>query len=329
VVVCRYFCSTTKAAGDAVGILAGFPDGLSSLSVYPSAGATVMHQVNLQQRDRAAYTLAKDHLLQSGARKGVTPELIEKYLHLSRPRPDTLAGLYEHMLESAQSANMKAGVIGGSIGGVANLGPVLCDFEPAEVLEKYRSGWEGVLDDIVAQLKPRGSMHRTSRSIWPRYCRSVLSGARFLSQFSTADDFYRWVDLFDEDERARPALPLLLAQEIEGFGFALACDLLNGLGYENFSKPDVHVKDIFGGLGLCAKGAGDYEVFRAVGRLARNAGVTPYNADKLFWLVGSGYFYDDPHIGNKGRIGRHKKEFIEVARERLEPMSHAEAPRTS
>jgi len=91
----------------------------------------------------------------------------------------------------------------------------------------------------------------------------------------------------------------------------------------------VHVKDIFGSLGLCPPGAGDYEVFRAVGRLARNAGVTPYNADKLFWLVGSGYFYDDPHIGNKGRIGRHKKEFIEIARERLEPMRHAEAPRTS
>jgi hypothetical protein len=284
--------------------------------------------VNQQELDIAAYALAKGFLLQSGAGKGVTPELIEKYLHLSTPRPDTLAGLYEHMLESAQSANMKAGVIGGSIGGVGTLGRVLCNFEPAEVLEKYHSGWEGVLDDIVAQLKPRGSVPRTSRSIWPRYCRSVLSGASFLSQFSTAADFYRWVDLFDGDERARPALPLLLAQEIDGFGFALACDFLNGLGYENFSKPDVHVKDIFGSLELCPPGAGDYEVFRAVGRLARNAGVTPYNADKLFWLVGSGYFYDDPHVGNKGRIGRHKKEFIEVARERLEPLRHAEAPRT-
>ena len=57
--------------------------------------------------------------------------------------------------------------------------------------------------------------------------------------------------------------------------------------------------------------------------MAHNADVTPYNADKLFWLVGSGHFYDDPHIGNKGRIGRHKKGFIEVARERLEPMRHA------
>ncbi len=152
-----------------------------------------MHQVNQQEFDRAAYTLAKDFLLQSGASKGVTPELIENYLHLLSPRPDTLAGLYEHILESAQSANMNTGVIGGSIGGVGKLGPLLCDFDPTKVLEKYRSGWEDVLDDIVAQLKPRGSVPRTPRSIWPRYCRSVLSGARFLSQFSTADDFYGWI----------------------------------------------------------------------------------------------------------------------------------------
>jgi hypothetical protein len=305
-------------AVDAGGILASFPDGLSSLSVYPSGGATLMHQVSQQVLNRAAYTLAKDFLLQSGASEGVTPELIEKYLHLSAPRPDTLAALYERMLESAQSGNMNAGVIGGSIGGVANLGPVLCDFEPAKVLEKYRSGWEGVLDDIVAQLKPRGSVPRTSRSIWPRYCRSILSGARFLSQFSTADDFYRWVDLFDEDERARPALPLLLAQEIEGVGFALACDFIMGLGYENFSKPDVHVKEIFWALGLSPFGTSDYEVFRAVARVARNAGITPYNVDKLFWLIGSGYFYDDPHVGKQGRIGSQKQGFIEVAKEQLE-----------
>jgi hypothetical protein len=221
-------------------------------------------------------------------------------------------------LESAQSANMKAGVIGGSIGGVGNLGPVLCDFHPLRVLEKYRSGWEGVLDDIVAQLKPRGSVPRTPRSIWPRYCRSILSGASFLSRFSSAEDFYGWVDSFDEDERSRPALPLLLAQEIEGFGFALACDFLKELGYETFSKPDVHVKDILRALGLSPWGTTDYEVLRAVARVARNAGVTPYSVDKLFWLIGSGNFYEDPHVGNRGRIGSKKEEFIEVAKAQLE-----------
>jgi hypothetical protein len=305
-------------AVDAVGILASSPNGLSSLSVYPCAGATVMHQVNQQDLAKAAYTLAKDFLLQSGAGEGVTPELIEKYLHLSAPRPDTLAGLYEHILESAQSANMKAGVIGGSIGGVGRLAPVLCDFEPAEVLEKHRSGWEGVLDDIVTHLKPRGRVSRTSRSIWPRYCRTVLSGAGFLSRFSSAEEFYEWVGFFDADERARPALPLLLAQEIEGIGFALACDFMMGLGYENFSKPDVHVKEIFWAIGLSPLGTSDYEVFKDVARVARNVGVTPYVVDKLFWLIGSGYFYDDPHIGKQGRIGSQKKRFIEVAKEQLE-----------
>jgi hypothetical protein len=137
--------------------------------------------VSQRELDRTAYALAKDFLLWTSVDNGVTPELIEKYLHLSTPRPDTLAGIYEHMLESAQNANMKAGVVGGSIGGVGSLHPVLCDFEPALVLEKYCSDWEGVLDDIVAQLKPRGSIPRTLKSIWPRYCRSALSGARFLS----------------------------------------------------------------------------------------------------------------------------------------------------
>jgi hypothetical protein len=283
--------------------------------------------VSQQDLDRVAYALAKDYLLRSGADKGVTPELVEKYLHLDKTtRPQTMAGLYERMLGSAQSANMKAGVIGGSIGGVGNLGPVLCSFEPSRVLEKYQSDWEEVLDDVVAQLKPRGSVRRTPRSIWPRYCRTILSGAKFLVQFESANDFYEFVDFFDEDERARAGLPLLLDREIEGFGFALACDFVMGLGYENFSKPDVHIKDIFGGLGLCPWGSSDYEVFKAVARVARNSGVTPYSVDRLFWLIGSGYVHEESHIGNKGKISSRKKEFIEVAQTKLDSLREVESP---
>jgi len=39
--------------------------------------------------------------------------------------------------------------------------------------------------------------------------------------------------------------------------------------------------------------------------------------DKLFWLIGSGYFYNDKHIGKDGRIGSHKKDFITQARKAL------------
>jgi hypothetical protein len=288
--------------------------------------------VKQRELDRAAYALAKDFLLRAGADEGVTLELIERYLHISTPRPDTLAGLYEGMLESAQNADRRKNVIGGSIGGVHNLRRVLCEFEPVVVLEEYRSsGWEGVLNDIVNHLKPRGSISRTPQGIWPRYCRTILSSAKFFSQFESADDFYEWVDFFDKDERARPALPMLLAQEVDGVGFALACDFLMGLGYENFSKPDVHIKEIFQGIGLCPEGSSDYEVFKTVARVARNVGGTPHEVDKVFWLVGSGYFYDDPHIGKKGRIGwpkERKERFIAIARSRLDQMREEEAPST-
>jgi hypothetical protein len=286
--------------------------------------------MNQQELDRAAYALARDLLLRSGADKGVTPELVEKYLQPSTPQPDTLAGLYERMLESAQNANMRSGVIGGSIGGVRQLGRVLCDFEPALVLKKYASGWESVLEDIVVQLKPRGSIRRTARSIWPQYCRTILSAAKFMGQFASADDFYEWVGSFERlDERARPALPMLLDQQIDGFGFALACDFVKELGYENFSKPDAHIKNIFWALGLSPWGISDYEVFKAVARVARNVGVTPYSVDKLFWLIGSGYFYLDPHLDNNGRIGSLKKQFIEVGQTKLDPTHHAGTLRTT
>jgi hypothetical protein len=46
--------------------------------------------------------------------------------------------------------------------------------------------------------------------------------------------------------------------------------------------------------------------------------VSAYNADKVFWLIGSGYFYEDQHIGNDGRIGTRKTEFIEYAKPLLD-----------
>ena len=85
----------------------------------------------------------------------------------------------------------------------------------------------------------------------------------------------------------------------------------------------MHIKDIFWSLGLCPVDSSDYEVFKAVVRMAGNARVTTYNVDKLFWLIGSGYFYDDPYVGHNGRIGGRKKESIAAAQAELGPSQHA------
>ena len=268
--------------------------------------------------DRKAYELAKSYL-PSLEIPGVTQTLIEKYLNpLSlNPKPTSKEELYCRILEHAQNANMKAGVIGGSIGGVDKLATVLYGFNPKEVLAEYGDNWQAVLDHIVKELKPRGQIRRTPQSIWPQYCRTIISAAEFIEQFASAEDFFRWIDFFDRDDRARASLPMLLSHEIEGFGFALSCDFLKELGYIKFPKPDVHLRDIFTALELCENGKDDYQLFKAIIRVAIHSNVTPYNADKVFWLIGSGYFYQDPMIGSNGRVGSHKKDFIEFARSKL------------
>jgi hypothetical protein len=265
--------------------------------------------------DKKAYQLAKDYLPSRNI-EGVTVELIEKYLNplTLEPKPTSKEGLYQRILESAQNANMKAGVIGRAIDGIDNLAVVLENFNPKAVIDKYSDDWEAVLNDIVEKLKPRGKIRRTSRAIWPHYCQTILSAANFIEQFSSASDFFSWVDFFDRDDRARASLPMLLSQEIEGFGFALSCDFLKEMGYVNFPKPDVHLRDIFTTLRLCQEKADDYQLFKSVIRVAGHAGVSAYNADKVFWLIGSGYFYSDRHIGNQGRIGSQKRDFVNYAK---------------
>ena len=265
--------------------------------------------------DRKAYELAKNYLL-SWNIPGVTVSLVKRYFNPHEPclmRPATKNEIYRRILESAQNANMRAGVIGKAIGGVGRLALVLEGFNPKAVIDKY-ANWEAILKDIEEKLEPKGKIRKTPRSIWPLYCRSILSAANFIEQFSSESEFFRWVDFFDSDNRARASLPMLLSQEIEGLGFPLSCDFLKEMGYVNFPKPDVHLRDIFTALCLCPDKPSDYQLFKAIVRVAAHAGVSPYNADKVFWLIGSGYFYYDPHIGNQGRVGSRKKEFIEYAK---------------
>ncbi len=263
--------------------------------------------------DKEAYRLARDFWPNQGL-AGITATLIEKYLDPTlSPKPTSMNGIYQGILESAQNANMKASVIGKAIGGVERLSGVLDRFNPRTVVTRYDGDWESVLDEIVKKLNPRGQIRRTPQSIWPKYCKTILSAANFLQQFSSPTDFFNWVDFFDQDDRTRVCLPMLLSTEIESVGFALSCDFLKNMGYVNFPKPDVHLRDIFTALELCKPKATDYQLFKAVTRVAIHAGVSPYNADKVFWLIGSGNFYADQHIGKHGHVGGRKKEFIECA----------------
>lgn len=260
--------------------------------------------------DKKVFQLAEVFLINqiTKDRNPITKEILSIEVQASS-RPNDISGIYLRLLASAQNANMKAGVIGGSIGGVKNLGIILCDFQPKLVLEKYGNDSEKVFVDVKENLKPRGKLR--ANGLWTKYCQTILSGAKFLAQFDSLQEFYEWVDWFYEDDRARPALPLLLQQQVNGFGLALACDFLKEIGYVKYGKPDVHLRKIFVGVKLCHEKVSDFELLERIDNLAINVGVTPFHADKIFWLIGSGIF------SNKMKIGRKAEEFIQFVNDNI------------
>ncbi|NQT02207.1 MAG: hypothetical protein HQ580_09300 [Planctomycetes bacterium] len=262
--------------------------------------------------DIRAYKEAKVYLFENTPLE-VTEEIIEYYLNTTNVPGEyvTLNKIYFQLLSSAQSANMKPGVIGGSIGGIDKLGSVLFDFSPTEVLNEFNNKPEYLLDQIIEKVNPKGKVRRIQKSIWPKYCKTILSAAEFFVQFNNADEFFNWAKYFYEDKIFIAALPLILEAEIYGIAFPLACDFLKELGYVNFGKPDVHIIEQFKALGLVGIKSSNYQILKAITRIADHVGVSAYNVDKLFWLIGSGNFYDHRHIGKNGRVPRMKKAFIE------------------
>ena len=180
--------------------------------------------------------------------------------------------------------------------------------DPKKIAKKYPSvlGWELISNEIIKKLKPKKKPQTTNRSLWPQFCRSIISIANFLSIFQDQSEFYKWLSPFDKDDITRASLAMLLSYEIDGFGFPLACDFLKEIGYEDFGKPDVYLIAIFDELKLCEHRR-DYDVFKAILRMSKNVRKKPYEVDKIFWLIGSGKFYlETPEL----KLGRHKDAFI-------------------
>lgn len=197
--------------------------------------------------------------------------------------------LYTHLLSSIRNANQKPNVIGD----IQKLKTVLFNFDHKAVLKEFKTDHQKLFCEINKKLpvldgaNPR---RNTRRSIWPQFCRSTLSGARFLNQFSDTKDYYRWADSLILNDHSSAALPLILSAEIHGFGYALACDFIKESGYTGYGKPDVHVKDILMGLNLCDPDISDYFVQKTLIQLADECDVTPYAFDKVLYLIGSGRF---------------------------------------
>jgi len=111
------------------------------------------------------------------------------------------------------------------------------------------------------------------------------------------------------------ARKFLLAQEVEGLDAALLDKYLQPpAGRRQISGvPQIYERLLMSMQSGNMKAGVIGGSIGGVQRLGRvlDCNRTPYDVDKLFWLIGSGSFYDDPQIGKNGRIGSFKGTFIE------------------
>lgn len=265
----------------------------------------------MRKENKIIFNTAKEYLLSFDK---VTEEMIDKQLKDWRGRKaQDIPDLCYQMISSAKNRQGMPN----SIGDIDKISSIVFGFNPDKILKNYRD-WEELFDKIKKECSPPGRMERNNpHNYWVQFTKSIISIANFLERFKTIKEFDKFVQVFYYNKETRAALPLLLEKEIFGYKFALACNFLKEGGYPKFVKPDIHIKDIFSGLGL-TKSEDDFQIFKDVISFSESIKKLPYEVDKLFWLIGSGKFYlFEDENGDELEIKTSKKEFIEIAKEKM------------
>ncbi len=192
------------------------------------------------------------------------------------------------LIESLQNRNRMASVIGFKKR-EKEMRKILFKYNPTKILNAYKNADE-LLDKFRGNIPELKNKQIGKRSLWRVFSEGVIDGSKFMVSFKSKDDLDSFIKTFAHNKYTKAALPMLLGKEIKGFGFALACDFLKELGYRDYSKPDVHLIKIFNSLGLSSSDE-PYEVYKSIIEMSEAVGEDAYTVDKIFWLIGSGFFY--------------------------------------
>lgn len=247
-----------------------------------------------------AYNLAHDFLEVKVGKNDLNREL-EYY---SACKPKDLNGVFKRMITSLKN---KQGYIN-FIAPAEDMHDILFGYDCKDVLKEYGDDYSKLFEKFKNKFPNYKFDINNKRNAWVMYSKGVLSCAKFLSTFADYEQFDKFVKSFFLNEYTTAALPMLLEKELYGYGFPLACDFLKEIGYEEFGKPDIHLKEIFTGLNLVSNDT-DYEIFKTLVRMAHLAGVKPVVVDKIFWIIGSGKLA----MSDKS-IPRSRNEFILYAK---------------
>lgn len=238
----------------------------------------------------------------SGLSNSILKEILQQ-----KSKFDNISDANKRLIESLQNRGMMPRVIGLFDRNKKEIEKILFGFNPQKILSVYKD--ENALLEVF---KENLNLKNTDgkRNLWLQFARGVISGSRFMSSFKDKHDFDRFIKNFSLNKFTKASLPMLLSREVKGFGFALSCDFIKELGYREYPKPDVHLIEIFYGLGL-SEFKDEYSVYKDIVEMAEVVGEDAYTVDKMFWLIGSGRF-----VGNQS-IGRNRDIFIKKVKKLL------------
>jgi len=134
----------------------------------------------------------------------------------------------------------------------------------------------------------------SSRNLWKQFAGSLADITGFLAPYADSSGSAKRFRQFVTDRALTKECAWELAAEvsnsIRGMGATLVCDTLKEIGFTQYSKPDLHIKRLFTQLGY-SRSDDDRDVFYALWDFSTEVGVCPSQADKIFWLIGSGNYY--------------------------------------
>lgn len=243
---------------------------------------------------------------------------VEAKLDLCNNKATNLEDVFHRLIGSLQNRNMMPSVIQYWN---KDRGPIIRDFVTERYLKKSDVPYPTDENALVLYTDIKQKLQKEKITIkekddkpsklWLVWCKGILSAARFLNQFADISEMHACFARLYDDSRTRSVLPAMLAMEIDGMQFTLACDFLKECGYD-YPKPDVHITDVF--EEIC--GTRDtYQIYKKVIEYAETLKISAFQFDKMIWLVCSGGFYLEGKKLDNGSyegmdVGSYKDELL-------------------
>ena len=227
------------------------------------------------------YEVAKEKLNFLAKEAGIGEDELKEYFIIKKP--ETFKEIYEVVLSTLQDYQTMPNTIKFNIEEYkTKYRELLCDFDISQVANKTE-------EQLFTEFKYFSKRTIEAKSNWGKWLKGALSSAKFLCKFNTVQEFLETIEFLDKNNDTREACALWLQKHIHGMGFALACNFLKDIGFENFAKPDVHIKDVLVGAKLSDDD--ELKVYEIVVEMAEIKKTTAFKIDRLIWLVCSGNFF--------------------------------------